>query len=145
MWCDVVMDLSLSSLFLASAIYIGSLVGDQQSVAQSSLAVVMLQQYTSSLGEWEEMLHQAQFDNSKLLQDYAVSKYTQGMKLTLPTPMKSQSTSSGQEASVALSASERKFIQELQLESGGESSLHFTCSPSQRRRCSSASIVQSWP
>ena len=136
--------LERSILELHQAIYIGSLVGDQQFVAQSSLAVVMLQQYTSSLGEWEEMLTQAQFDNQKLLQDYAVNKYTIGMKLILPTlmtphapqPQHASSLASGTGMQTPLyesdlgaahvSRAEQLFIDELLLEAGSESSLHLT-------------------
>jgi hypothetical protein len=144
--------LERSILELYQAIYIGSLVGDQQFVAQSSLAVVMLQQYTSSLGEWEEMLTQAQLDNQRLLQDYAVNKYTQGMKLILPTLMRPHSggqTSTGANAgspgsaaaaaaaalferdelspSVHVSRAERKFIDERQSAAHGEQSSVRVC------------------
>jgi GAF domain-containing protein len=128
--------LERSILELYQAIYIGSLVGDQQFVAQSSLAVVMLQQYTSSLPEWQAMLTTAQVDNQRLLQDYAVNKYTQGMQLILPTLMKPQHRQMSNAVSglqedtesthVLVSKAERQFIDELLLEAGGESSLHLT-------------------
>jgi hypothetical protein len=118
--------LEQSILELQQAIYIGSLVGDQLFVAQSSLARVMLQQYTSSLPEWEQMLQQAEMDNSQLLQDYAVAKYTQGMKLILPSLMSAGQSTDKPAYGVHISPAESRFIEELQLESGGESSLHLT-------------------
>lgn len=116
--------LERSIIELQQAMFIGSVVGDLHFVAHSSLAVVILQQYTSTLTEWEELIHQAQIENMKLLNDYAVSSYCKSMLFVLP----SLKCGLGRVEECRISPEEKLWIVEAQTEAEqqGTNSLPLT-------------------
>jgi hypothetical protein len=107
---------------LRQAMHIGSLVGDVLFTTQSSLAIVLLTQYTMPLARWEALLRQTQFENNKLLHDFTVAKYCSGIQLILPL-LTRESTTSGSYEECKWSPSELTWMDEVKQESGrgGES------------------------
>ena len=104
--------LERSILELQQSIFIGGMAGDLHFVAHAQLAVVILQQYTSSLSEWEELVRQAAADNTKLLNDYAVAAYCRSMLLLLPVLQRG----TGRLEQVQLSSAEHAFVVEARKE-----------------------------
>jgi len=135
---------------LRQAIYIGSLTGDLQFVTQSSLAIVLLQQYTAPLTSWKTMVQQTEGENKRSLQDRSVARYCQGMLLLIDSLQgergeQNNAAAGGdlgaaaiasqrrrQRATVprcdpdAYSPAERQFVSSCQEESSGAGSVHLS-------------------
>ena len=114
--------------------------GDLQFTTQSSLAIVLLQQYTSPLSRWRQMVLQTEADNRRSLQDRSVARYCQGMMLLIDSvqgegggdqAVDRQRRSRGRNAlppsdPSTYSPAERRFVDVCQSELDGASSVHLS-------------------